>query len=336
MICSSRKSPIPQWSDDELKMLLRTVAQNDEIIDEDEIVRRYPNPFFIVRIGLNIKGQNDYDFESIKQSILQSLLNDTRQILSTEQIDFKELLLHLALITPLNTTDRQTIAKLAQKVSIDEQRMKSVLEKLNSGGVLRSIGNILRFIPDMIGDVYLLETMQSLSEDARKQVFLYWLDTHSKNIFCNLGATLRYGDKDCLVPIVTDVVSGWINNAGKYDRYDKGGVLENLKDVCYFIPDKALDMLWVFLDDPDLSTDAFGPIIVLLIHSECDREKIVKIIEGLRCRVKQGTYDNYKPNTLVEEAVTPLRNDIEKQIMPILAIIKNSLNGINPIIGLSH
>ena len=326
---------IPQWSDDELKMLLRTVAQKDEVINEEEIVRRYPNPFFIVWIGLNIKGQNDYDFESIKQSILQSLLNDTRQILSTEQLDFKELLLHLSLITPLNTTDRQTIAKLAQKVNIDEQRMKSVLEKLkgdNSEGVLRSIGNIFRFIPDMIGDVYLLETMQSLSEDARKQAFLYWLDTHSKNIFCNLGATLRYGDKDCLVPIVTDVVSGWINNAGKYDSYDKGRVLENLEDVCYFIPDKALDMLWVFLDDPDLSTDAFGPIVVQLIRSECDREKIVKIIEGLRCRAKQGTYDNYKPNTLAEEAVTPLGKDIEKQIMPILAIIKNSLNGDNPII----
>ncbi len=115
---------IPQWSDDELKILLRTVAQNDEITDEDEIVRRYPNPFFIVRIGLNIRGQNNYDFQSTKLSIIQSLLNDTRQILSSEQIDFKELLLHLSLITPLNTTDRQTIAKLAQKVNIDEQRMK--------------------------------------------------------------------------------------------------------------------------------------------------------------------------------------------------------------------
>ncbi len=323
---------IPQWSDDELKMLLRTVAQNNEITDEDEIVRRYPNPFFIVTIGLNIKGKIDYDFESIKQSILQSLLHDTQQILSTEQIDFKELLLHLSLITPLNTTDRQTIAKLAQKVNIDEQRMKSVLEKLNSGGVLHSIGNILRFIPDMIGDVYLLETMQSLSEDARKQAFLYWLDTHSKNIFCNLGATLRYGDKACLVPIVTDVVSGWINNAGKYDSYDKRRVLEYLEDVCYFIPDKALDMLWVFSDDSNLSTDAFGPTIVRLIHSECNRKEIVKIIEGLRCRVKQGTYNNYKPNTLAEEAVTPLLNDIEKQIMPILDIIKDSLNDTNPII----
>ncbi len=328
---------IPQWSNDELIMLLRTVSQdtvsqNDAVIDEDEIVRRYPNPFFIVWIGLNIKGQNNYDFNSTKQSILQSLLNDTRQLLSTEQIDFKELLLHLSLITPLNATDRQTCAKLAFKLGIDEQRTMSVLEKLSRGGVLHSIGSILRFIPDMIGDIYLLETMQSLSKDTRKQAFLYWLDTHSKNIFCNLGATLSYGDKDCLVPIVTDVVSGWINNAAKYNSYDKRRVLEHLENVCNFIPDKALDMLYVFLNDPDLSTDAFGPTIVRLIHSECNREEIVKIIEGLRYRVKQGTYDNYKPNTLAEEAVTPLRNDIEKHIMPILTVIKNSLNDANPII----
>ncbi len=184
----------------------------------------------------------------------------------------------------------------------------------------------------MIGDVYLLETMQSLGEDTRKQAFLYWLDTHSKNIFCNLGTTLRYGDKDCLVPIVTDVVSGWINNASKYDCYDKRRVLEYLEDVCYFIPEKALDMLWAFLNNSDLNTDAFGPTIVRLIHSKCNREEIVKIIEGLRRRAKQGTYDNYKPNTLAAEAVTPLRNDIEKQIMPILAVIKDSLNGTNPIV----
>ncbi|MCX5657752.1 MAG: hypothetical protein NTZ48_05965, partial [Candidatus Omnitrophica bacterium] len=136
---------IPQWSANELKMLLKAVAKKDQIDDEDEIVRKYPNPFFIVRIGLNIKGQNNYDFQTIKQAILQSLLNDARKILSAEQVDIKELLLHLALITPLNTFDRPTIAKLAQKVNVDEQKMRIILERISSGGVLRSIGSILRF-----------------------------------------------------------------------------------------------------------------------------------------------------------------------------------------------
>lgn len=326
---------IPQWSDNELKILLKAVAQKDQVDDEDEIVRKYPNPFFIVEIGLNIRGRSDYDLQKIKQAILESLLNDARKILSAERVDVTELLLHLALITPINTSDSHTIAKLAQKVNVDEQNMRSILEKISRGGVLRAIGSVLRFIPDMIGDVYLLETIQTLSKDSRKQAFLYWFDTHSKNIFCNLGATLRYGDKDFLIPVVTDVISGWINNAGQYDSYERRRILENLEDICNIAPDKTINLLWTFLDDPDLNTDSYGPIVVRLIHSSLDREEIVKIIEGLRTKVKQGTYDNYKPNTLVGETVSPLRNNIEKQIMPILNIVETSLKGSDPIVKFS-
>lgn len=326
---------IPEWSRDELKTLLRATAQKDQVDDEDEIVKKYPNPFFIVEIGLNIKGRSDYDFQKIKQAILQSLLNDTRKILSVEKIDVKDLLFQLALITPINISDVHTIAKIAQKVNIAEQEIIKILERISRGGVLRAIGSVLRFIPDMIGDVYLLETMRALSENSRKEAFLYWLDTHSKNIFCNLGATLRYGEKDCLVPLVTDIVSGWINNVNKYDIYEKRRVLENLEEICYLIPDQALDMLWAFINTPDLSTDAFGPVIVRLIYSDCERAKIVNIIEALRNKVKLGTYDNYKPNTLTRESVTPLRNNIENKIMPILSIVETSLEGSDPIVEFS-
>lgn len=326
---------IPEWSADELKTLLRVTVQKDQVDDENDIVKKYPNPFFIIEIGLNIKGRSNYDFQKIKQAILESLLNDARKILSAEKVDIKELLFHLALITPINISDSHMVAKLAQKVNIAEQDMGKVLTKLRKGGVLRAIGFVLRFIPDMIGDIYLLEIMKNISEDERKQAFLYWLDTHSKSIFCNLGATLRYGEQDCLIPVVTDIVSGWINNFDKYDSYEKRHVLENLEEICYLIPDKALDMLWAFIKAPDLTTDAFGPVVVRLIRSNCERGKIVDIIEGLRSTVKNGTYGNYQPDTLVREAVTPLRNSIENKITPILQIIESSLKGSNPIVEFS-
>lgn len=323
---------IPQWTTEELKLLLRTVAKKDVVQDEDDIVRRYPNPFFLVKIGLNIRGKREYDFEATRQAILQSLVNDTKQILSSEQIDVDELLLHSTLIAPINITYRPTIVKLAQKLKVDEECLIKILEKLVEGGVLRKTGNALRFIPDMIGDVFLLEKMHSMNENLRKQNFLYWFDTHSKNIFCNLGATLRYGDSAYLILIVTDVISGWISNACKYDDYEKRRILENLEDICDIVPEKTIDLLWTFLNGPDLSTDAYGPIVVRLIHSVLCREEIVKIIEALRAKVKQGTYDSYKPNSLVREAVSPLRNDIEKQIMPILGIIEESLKSGSPIV----
>lgn len=324
---------IPDWSNDELKALLRAVVQKDNVNDEDEIVRRFPNPFFIVRIGSNIRGKNNYDFQSTERAILQSLRSDSRQALSSEQIDIKTLLLNLTLITPINTTDPQTIIKLAQRLNVREKKISSILNKLVEGSVLRRIGNNLRFVPDMIGDVFLLKEMKSLPEEDRKQVFLYWFNTHSKNIFCNLGATLRYGDKDFLVPIVSNVISGWIANADKYDSYEKRQILENLEDICNVAPDKTINLLWTFLNDPGLNTDAYGPIIARLFYSDLDRKELVKIVEELRAKVKPGTYSNYKPDTLVKEAVNPLPpNSIEKQIMPLLAIIEESLGGTDPLI----
>ncbi|MCX5679053.1 MAG: hypothetical protein NTY76_08160, partial [Candidatus Omnitrophica bacterium] len=326
---------IPQWSDNELKTLLRTVSQKDKIDDESEIIRRYPNPFFIVLIGLNMKGKSKYDFQSTKQNILQSLLNDTRQIVKSTQLNINDLLLNLTLIIPINITDNQTITKLAQCLNVDDQLMRDILGKLIKGGVLCSTGNILRFLPDMIGDVYLLETMQSLKEKQRKEVFLYWFDTHSKNIFCNLGATLRYGEKDSLMPIVIDVIEGWINNYSKYDSYDKRRILENLEDICNIVPDKTINLLWTFIEGGDLNTDSYGPIISRLIYGSIGRKEIVDIIEGLRARVKEGTFSNYKYDTLAKETVSPLHNNIEKQVMPILTIIEKSLKSNKPMIDFS-
>lgn len=323
---------IPEWSKEELKALLKATTQKDKIKDEDEIVKKYPNPFFIVLVGSNIRGRNNYDFQEIKQAILESLLNDARKILSENKIDVKDLLFQLALITPINASDGYTIVKIAEKIDTTEQDMRKILEKFSKGGVLRAIGNVYRFIPDMIGDVYLLETIKALSEDSRREVFLYWLDTHSKSIFCNLGATLHYGEEGCLVPMVIDIVSGWISNVNKYDSYDKRRILENLEEICYLIPNKALDMLWAFIDTSDLDTDAFGPTIVRLIYSDCERINIVELIEGIRAKVKIGTYDNYKPNTLVRESVSPLQNNIEKQIIPILNIVNSSLNVEKPLV----
>ncbi|MBW2045620.1 MAG: hypothetical protein JRI96_12175 [Deltaproteobacteria bacterium] len=312
---------IDRWTDEELKLLLRTVAEKDKIDNDDDIVRQYPNPFFIVAIGQKIKGQTIRDITNV---IHESILSDSKKALSSEQIDVEDLLLHLALISPINISASTIITKLAQRLNIEEKKLVKILKRLDEVGIMRSIGNILRFTPDMVGDIFLLEKMKKMDKQARKDTFLYWFDTHSRNIFCNLGATLMYGGKQWLPDIVSDVISGWINNANKYDEYEKRRILENLETICFFIPDKALDLLWVFFDCSNLSTDAYGPIILRLIRSDCSRDNIVKIIEGMREKVKEGTYSNYKFDTLAQETVTPIRNSIDK-IMKILEIVKNSL-----------
>ena len=319
---------IGRWTDEELKLLLRTVAEKNKIKNDEEIVRQYPNPFFVVKIGQNIKGQK---VQNITEVILESILGDSKKALSSGQIDVEDLLLHLTLISPINISASSTIAKLAQKVRIDEDKLIKILKRLDEVGIMRAIGNIFRFIPDMVGDVFLLEKMNNLDERARKDIFLYWFDTHSRNIFCNLGATLMYGKSEYLPGIVSDVISSWINNAGKYDEYEKRRILENLEEICQFIPDKALNLLWAFSACSTLTTDAYGPVILRLIRSKCSRDEIVKIIEGLRETVKEGTYGNYKFATLAQETVTPIRNNMDN-IMRILEILDNSINNSEKIV----
>lgn len=326
---------IPEWTKDELKALLRAAAQKDKIDHEDEIIAKYPNPWFITHIGLNMKGLKEFDLNTFMQSIIQSLLNDARKIFPKEKGDVGNLLFHLSMITPLNINDKQTINKLSRITDISERVLEKTLDSFTKNGVLKEIGGNLRFIPDMIGDVYLLEKMKNATEEERKKSFLSWFDTHSKKIFCNLGATLHYGESDWLVTIVKDVISGWIRNAAKDGGYDKKQQLENLREICRIAPDEAIDLLYAYLDTPELSTDDFGPVVIRLIHSKCERQKIVDIMEKMRSKVKIGTYDNYKPNSLAREAVSPLRNSIEMKILPIFDIIENSLTRQNPLVEFS-
>ncbi|MDP8263036.1 MAG: hypothetical protein P9M13_07015 [Candidatus Ancaeobacter aquaticus] len=316
---------IPQWTDSELNILLKTIAKKDDIKDIDLIVRRYRNPFFIVKIGERIRDIDNFDYASFKETIVESVISDSKRILS-DNIDADCLLLHLSLISPINISDTRTIDKLSEELKVDVKELTASLHQLGKSGVLRSIGNIFRFTPDMTGDVFLLDKMHFLSEGERKKIFLYWFDTHSKNIFCNLGSTIRYGDSDYLLPILNDVISSWITNTSKYDDYDKRLILENLEAICAKVPDKSLDLLWAFLDNSTLTTDAYGPVINKLIHSDFNRSDIIKIIVAMINECKGGTYDNYKPSTLIKECVCPLDNDIESQILPSMSILEGFLN----------
>jgi hypothetical protein len=321
-------SEIPQWSVEELIMLLRSVSGQNPVKDEDLIVRAYPNPFFVVKIAQNIKKAGSFDFESIRQIILQSLIRDTRSILTTKQssLDAKALLLHLSLISPFNSADRSTGEKLAQKLGVKLDELKAIIDLMVEKRVLRKIGELIRFIPDMIGDVFLLDEMQSLGEEARRDCFLYWFDTHSKNIFCNLGATLKYGEDTYLKKIIADVISNWTQNSTQYDSHEKRQILDNLEEICYIAPEKTMDLLYAFLQSQDLTSDEYGPVVIALLRSNCSREEVVKLMIDLREKSKTGTYDNYKPYSLIKSAVSPLYNSIEKKILPTLAALSDFLN----------
>ena len=320
-------SEIPQWTWDELKLLLRKIVGKDTVENEELIARRYPNPFFIVKLAQSLKRTPKTDFELLRQAILQSLIRDTKRVLSSTSIDAEKLLLHLSLISPINIFDQNTILKISQKLDVSTEQLKSVLDSLVESRTLRKIGSLIRFIPDMVGDVFLLEKMNSLGEEERRVCFLYWFDSHSKNRFCNLGATLKYGDDACLKPVIEDVIANWIVNAEKYDEYQKTHILDNLQEISSVAVDRAVDLVWVFLSDPNLSTDKFGPVILSLIHSGCSREKIVRVICTLKEKAKLGMYDNYKPNSLIKSAVSPIHNQIESQVLPTFSALSESLVG---------
>jgi hypothetical protein len=318
---------IPQWTVEELKTLLRKVSGKDKVKNEDLIVRAYPNPFFIVKIAQAARKSPDFNFELIREIILQSLIRDTKSILSAKQtlMDVNTLLLHLSLTSPLNISDDAMLSKMAQKFNTNPGELKFIINELVQKRVLRRIGGLARFIPDMIGDVFLLQEMQALSPEERRDCFLYWFDTHAKNIFCNLGATLKYGDDAYLKQIISDVISNWTQNSLQYDEYEKKQILDNLQEIGHVAPEKTLNLLHVFLAEGELTADDYGPVITGLMTSNCSRKEIVRLISDLKEKAKKGTYDNYKPHSLIRKSVSPLHNNIERKILPTLEALADSL-----------
>jgi len=78
----------------------------------------------------------------------------------------------------------------------------------------------------------------------------------------------------------------------------------------------------------ELNTDDYGPIIQELMKIPSFEKEVTCIIEKVAGLNIMGTYDNYKPSTLISEYISPLKNNPEV-ILSKLDILNNWVNNSN-------
>ncbi|MDP2705513.1 MAG: hypothetical protein Q8O71_03950 [bacterium] len=319
---------INEWPKDDLLKLLRACANKDRVNDEEIIVHDFPNPYFIVLIGKRIRGDGIKDFSKIKAEIIEDIIVDAKKSLADVfQDGADELLLNLACIVPFNKDNQGTIDEIAKQLNKSSDLIKKAIDRLVQSNILRQVGRAIRFSPDMRGDVYLLYKLEQLSKEYLKNLVLQWMPLFSKNIFVNLGATFKYGQANIISAMLEEFINEWIDKAKDTSGTERRERLEWLKNVVEFIPKGCLDLINTYFDFPPpqetsflypddyrvvlLSTDDYGPAIDGLIRSHKYRNEILCLIERLYSLEMKGTYDNYKPLTLIKDCVSPLRNDVD-------------------------
>lgn len=342
-----REFKIEEWPKEDLLKLLRLTAQKDTVKDEEIILNDFQNPYFIVLIGNKIKGKGEIDFKKLKLKIIEDITEDTRVALKSlfqEKID--EFLINLACVVPFSLEDKRMLDEIGKQINQSADTVRRAIKLLLDSHILRQVGRSIRFAPDMRGDIYLLYKLEDLDKEYFKNIVLKWIPICSRNVFVNLGSTLKYGQDNIIAGILEEFVSEWVASAKDTNGTDRKEKLKWLENVVSYVPAYCIELINAYFDNPppkeesflhpdepyvvELDKDDYGPVIVRLIRDASNRESVVRIIERLDELNLKGTYDNYKSHTLIEECMSPLRNEID-DILETLNILENWLSAPNKI-----
>lgn len=135
----------------------------EKVEDEEVIAALYPNPYLIVWIGRQIKKEPTIDFKKVKEKFINDVDYEAQRCLKDvfNTSGIKEFLTHLSCITPFSDKDPKAIEILSKKFDIKGEVIRETIAILSQAGILRLVGESLRFDPDMKGDLYRLPTLRS-------------------------------------------------------------------------------------------------------------------------------------------------------------------------------
>ncbi|MFZ1517696.1 MAG: hypothetical protein WAU11_02920 [Ignavibacteriaceae bacterium] len=320
----SIKLNLLDWKIPELVQLLNEMKVS---LDDDKkilIAQKYPNPYLITWIGRQIRGETTISIEKIREKFIgdikREVENDLKDILSNPL----EFLIDLTIIVPFNLNDENLIKNLSTRYSISIDIINHVVNLLIEVGILRRIGETIRFDPDMRGDLllyYYLENNDELSNELLK----YWLPVFPEKVFINIQSLSRYFTSSTIKDFCSMIINGWIDEAENSNGWERISNLKLLSYIAYLIPEQSINLLNVYLSSPasstkknqiynfEPSTDDYGPVLISLMWLIDWREHLLDIILILTNK-KIGIYDNYKPNRLIQELISPLHHKSENII----------------------
>ena len=320
---------IIEWKKDDLIKLLRATTRENKVKDEESIVAYYPNPYLIVWIGNQLKGKPIDDISKLKKRFIGDVIYDARQCLKGI-IDkgIEEFVFTLACIVPFNIEDKKLLNKVGNECSLDFESLTKAIKRLIEAGVLRKIGRTVRFNPDMKGDIYLQYKLKDFDREFLKDFILKWISIYPENIFTNIGSASRYGESNIVKEILYEFLDRWIKDADKTPGSQRKKILNWIEKVVFLVPEKVINLLFSYLGCPsspetdpnykklnmekiELNTDDYGPVILELMKIPSFNKEVICIIEKMTGLNIIGTCDNYKPSSLVNKYISPLKNSPE-------------------------
>ncbi len=329
---------IEDWRRDDLKELLRFVLGGRHHNKEELIVSMHPNPYLIIWAGTVIKGDSEITVERLQRKFVDDLKVDTTHslipVFDESQVD--EFLADLALILPFKRNDNNFFSLLKGKYGLTEYEIQSQIDQMVKNGVLREVGYSTRFNPDMKGDLYLAHYISDRPNFDTLSIWIELFEPHfNENILTNLEAASRF----CKVDIIKDYFTSWAREAIKQTEtlpgYKRTKCLEFLSRFCYLVPEESIDLIYAYINDPPSESedyailspnrDAYGAVVVQLIHAGFSREEIFNLLDHISQKVPEGRYSNYQIESMVAETVSPFYNT-PKKILEIVSLLETRLD----------
>ena len=340
---------IKDWDADDLKELLRFALDGKHHRQEELIVARIQNPYLIVQFGKIITKEPGFEIERLQQKIVADIESAASQSLAPElNINaIKPFLADLALICPLNKSDKTISSLLAEKHGTTEDQVQTYISLLMECGVLREVGFSIRFNPDINGDLYLAHFIDQLHDsDVLDRWIDSWGPAFNATILKNLEAPLGIYKGDIIKRYFSAWVCKAIETAKTTSSRDRGVHLESLSWFCHLIPDDSVDLMCAYIRNPpedegdsifSVSQDTYGAVVLSLIHAGHKRDEIFDLLGHIYESVPEGQYSNYKIESLISETVSPVYND-KDGVQETLTLLEGRLDADNPftIIALSE
>lgn len=334
---------IVEWEKDDLIKLLRATTGKSKVKDEESIAVYYPNPYIIVWIGSQLKGKAISDISKLKEKFVGDINYEVRQCLK-DVIDkeIEKFIFVLACIIPFNIKDIELLNKIVAEISLDSKSLTKAVDRLMEAGVLRKIGRMIRFNPDMKGDIYLQHKLKDFDREFLKDFILKWISICPENIFTNIGSASRYEESNIVKEILSEFLDKFIEDVDKTPGSQRKNILELIEKIVFLVPEEVINLLYSYLECPsspetdpnykklnmekiELNTDDYGPVILELMKISSFKKEVICVIEKMAGLNIIGRYDNYKPSSLVSKYISPLKNNPEV-ILSKLDIFNSWLN----------
>lgn len=314
------------WDKDDLITLLRHSADRASVVNEEEIVAAYRNPYIISWIGQNLKGSTG-DVDGLKTRLLSDMRRDACDTLAEiTGLDASSLLTHIAAVVPFTEADTKIVGAIANACKVSSEKISRSLGLLVDGGILRTVGDKFRFDPDVKGDFWLAEVLKGSSVPETEDMFEIYLSLSGDRFLTNIEAAFRYCDSPVVQDRLSSLVSSWVQEAVSTDIPIRASRLGYLENLCGIVPEETLDLLTEYLclegiktpkgsaRRPDrsfrLSTDQYGPVVLRLIQMPKVRKDVLKLIVDIQTNALDGTYSNYHAASLLQGCVSPVTNAV--------------------------